>query len=145
MKSDVREQQLEQLDRTFYDVWRHFIHQLLADVDDPISPKQFIMLRALYGKERCTVSDLAADLGLSASATTISLNRLVKCGLVERVRCEDDRRVVWVALSPDAVPKIQAYLERRRILLAKMTECFSDEELSQFHALLSKIRSTIGE
>jgi DNA-binding MarR family transcriptional regulator len=145
MKSDVREQQLEQLDRTFYDVARYFIHQLLADVDDSISPKQFIMLRALYGKKRCTVSDLAAEVGLSTSATTISLNRLMKCGLIDRVRCEDDRRVVWVALSPDAVPRIQAYLERRKILLTKMTACFSDEELSQFHALLSKIRSSIGE
>lgn len=94
MGDDVSEMsravQIEELDQAFIEMARYFISHWLLDEDEVISPKQFILLRVLYDKQRSTVSDLATVLRQSNSATTIALNRLVKAGYVNRIRDEQD-------------------------------------------------------
>ncbi|WP_400163368.1 MarR family winged helix-turn-helix transcriptional regulator [Brevibacillus sp. TJ4] len=133
-----RTSKLEELDRVFVEVSRFFISQWLNE-DEQISPKQFIVLRVLYDVKRSTVSELASILRQSNSATTIALNRLVKANYIERVRDEHDRRIVWVTLSEKAVPLLENLLERRRALMADLTESLTDEELDQFTYFLMKM------
>lgn len=138
MSSMSRTSKLEELDRVFVEVSRFFISQWLNE-DEQISPKQFIVLRVLYDVKRSTVSELASILRQSNSATTIALNRLVKANYIERVRDEHDRRIVWVTLSEKAVPLLENLLERRRALMADLTESLTDEELDQFTYFLMKM------
>lgn len=138
MSSMSRTSKLEELDRVFVEVSRFFISQWLNE-DEQISPKQFIVLRVLYDVKRSTVSELASILRQSNSATTIALNRLVKANYIERVRDEHDRRIVWVTLSEKAVPLLENLLERRRALMAVLTESLTDEELDQFTYFLMKM------
>jgi DNA-binding MarR family transcriptional regulator len=49
--------------------------------------------------ERLRMSDLAAAVLLSQSGLTRLVDRLVREGSVERVRCEEDRRGHWAALT----------------------------------------------
>ncbi len=147
MGDDVSEQsrrkQMEELDQLFNEVARFFISQWLVEEEEVISPKQFILLRVLYDKGRSTVSDLAGEIRLSASATTIALNRLVKSGYINRIRDEQDRRVVWVALSEKAVPLIEKLIEKRRELFAKLLQNLTDDELEQFSRVLGKLKRGI--
>lgn len=144
MGDDVSEQsrrkQMEELDQLFNEVARFFISQWLVEEEEVISPKQFILLRVLYDKGRSTVSDLAGEIRLSASATTIALNRLVKSGYINRIRDEQDRRVVWVALSEKAVPLMEQLIEKRRELFAKLLQNLTDDELEQFSRVLGKLK-----
>jgi DNA-binding MarR family transcriptional regulator len=135
-----RRKQIEELDQVFTEVTRFFIYQWLVNEEEVINPKQFILLRTLYEKERSTVSELAAELKLSTSATTIALNRLVKCGFVNRLRDEQDRRVVWVAPSEKAIPIIERLIERRRALFTELLQHLTDEELEQFSRVLDKMK-----
>jgi DNA-binding MarR family transcriptional regulator len=130
---------IEELDQVFVELARFFISHWLLE-EEVVSPKQFILLRVLYDRERSTVSDLAALLKQSNSATTIALNRLVKAGYVNRVRDEQDRRVVWVTLSDKAVPLMERLLSRRRELIAKLMENLTDSELEQFTLYLRKVK-----
>jgi DNA-binding MarR family transcriptional regulator len=130
---------IEELDQVFVELARFFISHWLLE-EEVVSPKQFILLRVLYDRERSTVSDLAALLKQSNSATTIALNRLVKAGYVNRVRDEQDRRVVWVTLSDKAVPLMERLLSRRRELLTKLMENLTDSELEQFTFYLRKVK-----
>lgn len=147
MGDDVSEQsrrkQMEELDQLFNEVARFFISQWLVEEEEVISPKQFILLRVLYDKGRSTVSDLAGEIRLSASATTIALNRLVKSGYINRIRDEQDRRVVWVALSEKAVPLMEQLIEKRRELFAKLLQNLTDDELEQFSRVLGKLKRGI--
>jgi DNA-binding MarR family transcriptional regulator len=143
MGDDVSEMsragKIEELDQVFIEMARFFISRWLLE-EEVVSPKQFILLRVLYEKERSTVSDLASLLKQSNSATTIALNRLVKAGYVNRVRDEQDRRVVWVTLSDKAVPLMERLLSRRRELLTKLMENLTDSELEQFTFYLRKVK-----
>jgi DNA-binding MarR family transcriptional regulator len=134
-----RASKLEELDRVFSDLARFFISEWLVE-EEEISPKQFILLRVLHDVKRSTVSDLASILRQSNSATTIALNRLVKSGFVDRIRDEEDRRVVWVMLSSKAIPIIEGLLARRRLLVENLTGKLSDDELGTFTKCLEKMK-----
>lgn len=137
-----RASKLEELDRVFVDMARFFISQWLIE-EEVISPKQFILLRVLYDVKRSTVSELASILKQSNSATTIALNRLVKANYIERVRDENDRRIVWVTLSEKAIPLLECLLERSRMLRADLTANLTDEELDQFTHCLLKMKKCL--
>lgn len=51
----------------------------------------------MYKKK--TTSEVAKELSITVGTLTIAINRLVKKGYVERLRSEDDRRVVKLGLS----------------------------------------------
>jgi DNA-binding MarR family transcriptional regulator len=50
--------------------------------------------------EQCRVQNLVGRVHLSQSALSRLIGRLEKDGLVERSVCAEDRRGVWVALTP---------------------------------------------
>ncbi|QRG70667.1 MarR family winged helix-turn-helix transcriptional regulator [Brevibacillus choshinensis] len=137
-----RTSKIEELDRVFVEMARYFISHWLEE-EEQISPKQFILLRVLHERGRSTVSELANILKQSNSATTIALNRLVKAGYIDRIRDEQDRRVVWVTLSEKAIPLIESLLSRRCVLLSKLLENLSDEEIAQFTYFLVKMKQCL--
>ncbi|MGG1661509.1 MarR family winged helix-turn-helix transcriptional regulator [Brevibacillus sp. NRS-1366] len=139
MSDMSRASKIEELDRVFVEMARYFISHWLEE-EEQISPKQFILLRVLHQKGRSTVSELATILKQSNSATTIALNRLVKAGYVDRVRDELDRRVVWVNLSQKGLPMLEGLLCQRRVLVGKLMENLSDDELEQFTYFLRKMK-----
>ncbi|MED1949063.1 MarR family transcriptional regulator [Brevibacillus centrosporus] len=142
MSEMSRASRIEELDRVFVEMARYFLSQWLEE-EEQISPKQFILLRVLHQRGRSTVSELASILKQSNSATTIALNRLVKASYVDRIRDEQDRRVVWVALSDTAIPLMEKLLARRRVLLGKLLENLSDEEIKQFTHFLVKMKQCL--
>lgn len=140
---EARSEQIAQIYQVFHDLSRYFVSQWMQEENESISPKQFILMRTLHEKGKCTVSELAAELGLSTSATTIALNRLVKQGFVDRIRSDDDRRVVWVELSTKVVPRIQQLKEKRKEMFSAFLQSLTDEELGQFKHCLTKIKDFI--
>ncbi|GED70326.1 hypothetical protein BRE01_40280 [Brevibacillus reuszeri] len=139
MSDMSRASKIEELDRAFVEMARFFVSHWLEE-EEQISPKQFILLRVLHQRGRSTVSELATILKLSNSATTIALNRLVKAGYVDRIRDELDRRVVWVNLSEKGLPLLEGLLCQRRMLVGKLLENLSDDELEQFTHFLRKMK-----
>lgn len=71
---------------------------------------------------------VARELGVTTGTLTISVNSLVKKGFVDRVRSEEDRRVVLVSLSD----KGKRAHERHRLFHEEMidaiVEQFTEEE-----------------
>ncbi|MEV5878411.1 MarR family transcriptional regulator [Streptomyces sp. NPDC052101] len=69
--------------------------------------------------DQCRVQNLVGRVHLSQSALSRLIGRLEKDGLVERSVCAEDRRGVWVALTPkgralhaEVQPLQRAVLER---------------------------------
>jgi DNA-binding MarR family transcriptional regulator len=69
--------------------------------------------------DQCRVLDLVGRVHLSQSALSRLIGRLEKEGLVERSVCAEDRRGVWVVLTPkgrdlhsEVLPLQRAVLER---------------------------------
>lgn len=46
-----------------------------------------------------TISNIADDMGITLPSVTVAINKLVKKGYVEKIRAEEDGRVVFVVLT----------------------------------------------
>ncbi|WP_320773500.1 MarR family transcriptional regulator [Streptomyces sp. CRN 30] len=70
--------------------------------------------------DHCRVQDIAGQVHLSQSALSRLIGRLEKDGLAERTVCEEDRRGVWVALTPKGRELHARVLPLQRAVLARM-------------------------
>lgn len=80
-----------------------------------------------FGKMK--VSDISEKLGLSNSTVSGIIDRLEKQGLVERIRSEEDRRVVYVDVSADFRKNSQEHFKQVEIMLEDIMKKATPEEL----------------
>jgi DNA-binding MarR family transcriptional regulator len=104
-----------------------------------LSGSQRIVLRALSDKGPCQVSEVAGHVGVTLSAATGLVDRLVKARLVTRERDQKDRRVVWVKVTAEGEAAVQAAEARRRAVLSELTINLSPEDLSTLCTILERI------
>ncbi|GGM08451.1 MarR family transcriptional regulator [Streptomyces fumigatiscleroticus] len=80
-----------------------------------------ILATAVPGEgDQCRVQNLVGRVHLSQSALSRLIARLEKDGLVERSVCAEDRRGVWVALTPKGRDLHAEVLPVQRAVLARM-------------------------
>ena len=106
---------------------------------------QYQLLEALQRAERLPVSELAASAGVAPPTATRMLDALVRDGVVARTPCEDDRRVVRVALTEggrDAVATAGRQVAERR---ARVRDQLSPDEQAQAAALLRRLAAVLED
>lgn len=65
-----------------------------------ITPTQGMLIGILGKRGRMKVSEISQKMGLNNSTVSGIIDRLEKQGIVERLRSEEDKRVVFISLSP---------------------------------------------
>ena len=68
---------------------------------------------------KCRSQDLAESVHLSQSALSRLVDRLVKNSLVERCACDDDRRGIYVVLTPGGLDRHREAAVTHREVLAR--------------------------
>ncbi len=116
----------------------HIYNNYMAKFD--LSMAQFNILRILRGAKATISVNTVKDRMVERSPNTTRLmDKLIEKNLIERIRCDEDRRVVYVTISESGLE-----------LLAKIDEDFkfdfhfanniSDEEAILLSQLLDKLR-----
>lgn len=95
-------------------------------------------LRAL-SRGRATVSEVAAELGVTLAAVTALANKLVRTGWVGRYRDERDRRVVWLELTPGGREVLARAQAARREVFRRYFGCLSQEEVDALCQMMKKV------
>ena len=106
---------------------------------------QYQLLEALQTAERLPVSELAASAGVAPPTATRMLDALVREGVVARTPCEDDRRVVRVALTEggrDAVATAGRQVAERR---ARVRDHLTPAEQEQAAVLLRRLATIVED
>jgi len=85
------------------------------------------------------MSTVAKALDVTTGTLTISVNSLVKKGLVERVRSEDDKRVVLVSLTELGKEVFNRHLVFHEHMVDSITNELSEEELISLGDTLKKL------
>ena len=105
-----------------------------------LSMAQFNILRILRGaKETISVNTVKNRMLEKSPNTTRLMDKLIEKGFITRVRCEEDRRVVYVRISDTGLE----LLARIDVALADddLTTCnLSDKEANLLSDLLDKVR-----
>lgn len=123
---------------------RNIINHVAQAVDrelahTELTNAQWIPLFKLYSKKASTVAELARACEIDNGATTRLLDRMEAKGLCQRVRSEQDRRVVNIELTPAGntaaadIPRILSDVQNAHLA------GFSQEEFDQLKGYLQRI------
>ena len=105
---------------------------------------QMLVLTALSEEGTMPISRLARYVGSANSTVSGIVDRLEKMRLVERIRSEDDRRVIYVGLTEEycsARGKREATVSD---YLAKRLKKLSAQELDGIRAAMEKLDATLA-
>lgn len=86
-----------------------------------------------------TMSEVAADLGITVGTLTTAINNLVKKGYVERQKSENDRRVVKVVLTKRGKLAHRVHEKFHTNMINATIEGLSEEEEELLARALSKL------
>ena len=117
------------------------IKQVLADAD--ITPQQFNILRILRGSYPNPLSTLQIRERMldKMSDTSRIVDRLIAKGLVKKITCKTDRRLVDVIIS-DKGKKLLERLDTRQDEIDAVLKNLTEKEASALSDLLDKIRKS---
>ncbi|TNF49664.1 MAG: MarR family transcriptional regulator [Bacteroidetes bacterium] len=106
---------------------------------------QFNILRILRGaKSALNVNSVKDRMVEKSPNTTRLMDKLIEKGLIERVRCNEDRRVVYVEITKKGLQllsEIDIKLEANSIMDLNLT----DQESEMLSDLLDKVRGSFSK
>jgi MarR family 2-MHQ and catechol resistance regulon transcriptional repressor len=103
---------------------------------------QFNILRILRGAKGPINVNMVKDRMIERSPNTTRLmDKLIEKGLIERIRCEQDRRVVYVNISEIGMGLL-SQIDQTPEFLTITRPNISDQEASLLSDLLDKLRET---
>lgn len=101
---------------------------------------QFNILRILRGaKQAINVNTVKERMIEKSPNTTRLMDKLIEKELINRIRCDKDRRVVYVEISPKGLT-ILAEIDLTFDKTSIFTDKLSDEEAETLSNLLDKLR-----
>lgn len=92
-----------------------------------------------------SMSEIASALGVSSGTPTVTIDRLIVKGFVERIRDEGDRRQVFVKLSESGLKIYQAVVELKNNITERIFGILEQDERKSLIEILSKINNKVDE
>jgi MarR family transcriptional regulator, organic hydroperoxide resistance regulator len=108
-----------------------------------LSLSQYHLLEPLIDDERLATCELAMAAGVSAPTATRMLSGLERDGLVARVPCTADRRVVHVGLTDEGRARVLAKRARGEARRAEIFASLSAGERREAARLLERLAAAI--
>ncbi len=105
-----------------------------------VTSRQVTLLWLIRSRPGLSLKELADEERISAPALSGHVDRLVKAGLVERVRDEEDRRRVGLTLTEEGGRVLRSVRARRTSWLAGRLKELEPEELEAVEAALEPLR-----
>ncbi|MBF4694813.1 MarR family winged helix-turn-helix transcriptional regulator [Fusibacter ferrireducens] len=102
--------------------------EILNDVD--ITPPQFEALQYLIYEQNLTIGELSSKMYLACSTVTDLLDRMERNELVKRVKDENDRRIVRIAVLDKGHNLLKSVMETRREYVAEIMAELSEETIN---------------
>jgi MarR family transcriptional repressor of emrRAB len=132
---------------------RLFLHvgtRLADHMDEPLKAHglnstlwtSLVVIYATQG-HRLKPSELSVFMNSSRTNSTRVAKELERQGFVDRIGSEEDRRQVFLQLTPKAMSFVKEYLPRRRVQLKELFSHFDAAETSELERLLRKLLAQV--
>ncbi|MEE9404762.1 MAG: MarR family transcriptional regulator [Algisphaera sp.] len=123
------------------DLFQHRFGKLFRD--HGLTQPQYNILRILYGEGKKLPSlEIASRMITVVPAITGLIDKLETKGLVTRERCDQDRRVCYIALSTKGKKEIEKMKEPVVNMHQRLVGHLSNKDATQLFALLEKLRDS---
>ncbi len=112
----------------------------------PVTFPQLKLLRVLAKQpEGIRQKELAAALKLTPGTVSVSIELMVKQGLLQRAPAPGDRRAVMIHLAPAGRRCLQLHIDFWNAMMKELLEDIPDAEQDTFIAVFEKINAGLRE
>ena len=125
---------LEQFNNSFYEIEELALKQGIKS----LTTTELHLIEAV-GTDAVSMNELADKLGITMGTATVAISKLSKKNFIDRKRCEQDRRKVFVSLNRNGIQALKYHHEFHRTIINNITEGLSEGELSNFVNVFQKI------
>jgi len=113
--------------------------------DHGLTPAQYNILRILHGEGKpLPILEIAARTITVVPGITGLIDRLERAGFVNRVRCERDRRVIYVALTEPGTRILAELDEPVHALHRRVLGNLAPDETAELIRLLDRVREPLA-
>ncbi|MCP4595406.1 MarR family winged helix-turn-helix transcriptional regulator [Neptuniibacter sp.] len=100
---------------------------------------QLMTMQALRQAAPVTTGELAKEVSLTQATVTSILDRLEKKGLITRERGVDDKRKVWISLSPNGLELMKGAPTTQQDMFTRRFDDMQDWEQSMIISALERV------
>jgi DNA-binding MarR family transcriptional regulator len=137
------EKYFSRLEEVFAEMVRTLHNELAKQMVSGITGSQFFVLKKISDKGRMTVSEVAEELGVSLSAITALVNRLVNNGLAARTRDLIDRRLVWLEATDQGADVVKRCMEGRKKVAIKYFGRLPEKDVEKLIEIYEKVLTMV--
>ncbi len=123
---------------------QRFVNIILKDTAKDLAKHHYMILKTLQEKEKFYVTEIVQMLGITKSQMTISVDKLLKLGFVERWADNSDRRKIYVSITKNGekvTEKINKRIKERFYEDIKVLSQTELDELEKGLKILNKLCS----
>lgn len=124
-------------------LFKHNMNKVLCETG--ISAPQAMVLRLLSKKKKLKITELSNELCLSNSTVSGIIDRLEKQEMVVRERSIDDKRVVYVSISPDFEDMHKSFQKQFEKNIANVMSKGNTEEIHKIYEGLDTLKKLLGD
>lgn len=117
---------------------------LQKDYFNNLSLAEMHTLDAIGPYESRTMTETAQILGITVGTLTVSVDRLVKKGYVDRCRDEKDRRVVRISLTREGKLAARMHGKFHKVLAKHILEPYTDTEQDLLISLVADVEDYLN-
>ena len=121
----------------FNEIWELEEKAIITEEYKDITNNDMHIIEAIGLGEGNNMSTIAKKLNITVGSLTTSMNSLVKKKYTERIRSEEDRRVVYIRLTAKGKKAYAHHAEFHRRMTEQVVQQLDTEELSILEKVLT--------
>lgn len=110
-----------------------------------LNPTEFAVLELLYHKGDQPLQQIGAKILLASGSITYVVDKLEQKGLLQRIACPTDRRVIYASITDDGKKLIQDIFPEHAQLIDNLMSSLNDSEKDTAIDLLKKLGLPAGK
>lgn len=104
-----------------------------------INETEFFVLFALDANGPLTIQEIGSKINMTSGTMTYVIDKLEKKGYIKRVRCEEDRRRIYIELTEAGKTFWQSTVEQHKQDMAEVFSHVEDDVVYEMIELMKKI------
>lgn len=108
-----------------------------------LNQTEFLVLYALAVNDRLTIQDIGERIAITSGSMTYTIDKLEGAGLIVRQRCLEDRRRIYIAMTPAGRVLWDQVISEHMAYLDQMFEAIPQEDIALFTSLAKKIGKNV--
>jgi MarR family 2-MHQ and catechol resistance regulon transcriptional repressor len=120
--------------------YKTFMEHTIKDIKQyDLSPSEFAVLEVLYTKGKIPLQQIGEKILITSGSITYNIDKLEKKGLLTRVPCKEDRRVIYAEITQAGNDLFDHIFPEHAAMIHSLMKGLSHEEQLQAIELIKKL------